>query len=92
MSPEPLSTRNLPDLAPIDFDDPRTEGPPKGTACSGCSLDIRAIYYEAAGKVICPKCRNELASQLSPEGGRAGRFGKALGFGMLAAIAGRCCT
>ena len=88
MSSEPLPTRNLPDLAPIEFDDPRTEGPAKGTSCSGCSVDIRAIYYEAAGKVICPKCRNELESQLSPEGGCAGRFGKALGFGLLAAVAG----
>ena len=88
MAPIQPPASAFPVLDPIEFDAPTSNTAPEATSCSSCRQDIRAIYYEAAGKVICPRCRGQLEAHFSPEGGRIGRFGRAFGFGLLAAIAG----
>ena len=88
LPPIPPPASPSPEFAPVEFDASAADVLTKGTSCASCDQDIRAIYYEAAGKVICPSCRGELEAHISPTGGRAGRFGRAFVFGLMAAAAG----
>lgn len=54
--------------------------------CAACRRSISDTYFEVNGQVVCGACRNILQDQWQ-RGGSAGRFGKALGLGLLAAIA-----
>jgi hypothetical protein len=72
---------------PVPVDSQTAVPPPGVTACAACGEPITDAYFEANGKVVCPRCRDAvLAVQAS--GTAVGRFGRALGFGLLAAIPG----
>ncbi|HEV8264406.1 MAG TPA: hypothetical protein VGQ06_05600 [Gemmatimonadales bacterium] len=57
-----------------------------GLTCAACRRSIEDTYFEVNGQVVCGACRNVMADQWQ-RGGSAGRFGKALALGLLAAIA-----
>lgn len=62
-------------------------GQAPGGACAACGQPIRDVYYEVNGRVLCERCR--LAVEASwAAGSSAGRFGKAVVFGIAAAAAG----
>ena len=65
----------------LQFD--RVEAP--GLLCSACQRPLTETYFEANGQVVCPSCRNAIAAEWH-RGGAAGRFAKALGFGVAAMI------
>ena len=60
------------------------QGQPELT-CTTCNRAISDTYFEVNGKVVCGPCRNIVEDQWN-RGGSGGRFGKALGLGLLAAI------
>jgi hypothetical protein len=57
------------------------------TVCVACGEPITDAYFEANGKVVCPRCRDAVLASRA-RGSAAGRFGKALLYGIGAAIAG----
>jgi hypothetical protein len=60
---------------------------PGVTVCGACGEPIADAYYEANGKIVCPRCREAvLASQAGGSG--IARFFKATMFGVLAGIVG----
>jgi hypothetical protein len=62
-------------------------GQTPGGTCAACGQPIRDVYYEVNGRVLCERCR--LAVEASwAAGSSAGRFGKAVVFGLAAAAAG----
>jgi hypothetical protein len=56
-------------------------------SCTACNAEISTSYYEVSGGVVCISCRAQLRRQLTGGSG-AGRFAKAIGFGLLAAAVG----
>ena len=56
-------------------------------ACAGCGQPIAASYYEVNGKVTCQRCRNRIMAGWN-RGSSGGRFAKALGLGLGAAVLG----
>jgi hypothetical protein len=61
---------------------------PVGTApCAECRGPIVDMYYEADEGVICAACHAHIASAVTNPSDR-GRFSRALGFGIVAAVAG----
>jgi len=56
-----------------------------GLACTACQRSLTDTYFEANGQVVCSSCRNAIAAEWN-RGGAAGRFSKALGFGVAAMI------
>lgn len=61
--------------------------PPGVTTCAACGEPIADVYFEANGKIVCPRCRDAvLASQLG--GSAVTRLFKAAAFGILAGIVG----
>ena len=62
-------------------------GAPAMTVCGACNEPITDAYYEANGKVVCPRCREAvMASQAG--GSRTGRFLRATIYGIFAGIVG----
>src|ERR1051326_2643709 len=60
---------------------------PQAATCAVCKQPIEGVYYTAAQKVVCVACHDGLtASQTG--GSRTGRLGRALIFGLGAAIVG----
>ena len=57
-----------------------------GLTCAACHRPISDTYFAVNGQVVCAACRRILEDQWQ-RGGSAGRFGKALALGLLAAIA-----
>lgn len=57
------------------------------TACAACGEPITDYYFEANGKVVCPRCREAVAASQT-SGTPVGRFGRAALFGLLATIPG----
>ena len=72
-----------PDLTTFEIAQGAPAGPP---ACTSCSREIRDIYHEANGAVICSPCRASLQVGLGGSGFR--RFGRSLGFGLVGAAIG----
>lgn len=73
-----------PDLTTFDIAQGAPAGPP---SCTSCSKEIRDVYHEANGAVICSPCRANL--QLGRAGGSGiDRFGRSLGFGLVGAAIG----
>lgn len=71
----------------LQFDRVEGQRGPAAGACAACGQPIREVYYEVNGRVLCERCRQEVeASWIS--GSAAGRFGKAVAFGIAAAAAG----
>lgn len=73
----------------LQFDraEPAKGGSGTAAACTVCKQPLGSVYYEVNGKVICERCRNQVLEHMHA-GSSAGRFGKALLFGIGAAIAG----
>lgn len=84
-TPEPPSTAAGADLQ-FDSADFGEEAKPS-LACAACKRDIFETYYAAGEKILCAACRETLTRQLHA-GSRAGRFGRALLFGVPAAVLG----
>src|SRR5687768_15353440 len=84
-------TKQNPDAEPLQFDTAEPVGGAGATAtslaCTACSTDITTSYYEVNGAIVCTSCRGTLRAQFTG-GSSAGRFGKALGFGLFAAAVG----
>ncbi len=68
----------VPDMNPVSQDPP---------PCAHCGRAIQAPYYLANDAVTCATCRPEVVRQLTG-GSSAGRFARALAFGLLAAGVG----
>jgi len=75
----------VPDQGDLQFDRAEATGGPAGSTCAACQRPISDTYFEVNGQVLCASCRNIVEDQWN-RGGSAGRFGKALGLGLLAAI------
>jgi hypothetical protein len=71
----------------IRFEKAEFSGLDLGTRCAACSEPLVDTYFEVNGATVCPRCREQLASARS-QGTRAGRFGRALGGGLVAAAIG----
>lgn len=72
----------------LQFDSAEPAGErPAGPVCALCQKPITTYYFEAAGKVVCSSCKNQvLASNVS--GVAAGTFLRAAFFGFFGALAG----
>jgi hypothetical protein len=55
-------------------------------ACSACHQPLTDSYFVANGQVVCANCRNAVLAEWN-RSSASGRFGKALGLGLLAATA-----
>ena len=79
------------EVRPLQFDaaEPMSGGADTATAvtCGACATTITTHYYQVNGIITCAKCRHA-AEQSLRSGSRGGRIGRALGLGVLAAIAG----
>jgi len=79
-----------PNTPPGELQFDRVEGQggqtPGGT-CAACGQPIRDVYYEVNGRVLCERCRRAAEASWAA-GSSAGRFGKAVVFGIAAAAAG----
>ena len=62
-------------------------GPAGVTACAACGAPITDVYFEAKGKVVCPRCRDAVMAQQAAGSGGARLF-KATVFGIAAGIVG----
>ena len=62
-------------------------GQTPGGTCAECGQPIRDVYYEVNGRVLCERCRRAAEASWAA-GSSAGRFGKAVVFGIAAAAAG----
>ena len=84
-------TKHNPDAEPLQFDTADPVGGAAATAtslaCTACSTDITTSYYEVNGAIVCTSCRGTLRAQLTG-GSSSARFGKAVGFGLIAAAVG----
>ena len=70
---------------PVEYGTPATAG--GIAACAACAEPITDVYFEANGKVVCPRCREAVAA--SRAGGSAfGRLLKATLYGIGAGIGG----
>ena len=80
-----------PEAEPLQFDTAEPVGGAGATAtslaCTACSTDIRTSYYEVNGAIVCASCRAKLSEQLTG-GSSSARFGKAVAFGLIAAMVG----
>lgn len=80
-----------PEARPLQFDAAElmsgaAEARPSVT-CASCQAAITTHYYQVNGAIACGKCRHA-AEQTLLGGSRGGRVSRALGLGVLAAIAG----
>ena len=82
MSDHPSSQTDVVDS--LDFEHAEYAEQPKGAACETCGKDIPDYYYHVGGKTMCKHCQPKVAAEL----GRSPRFLRAVGFGVLAALAG----
>jgi hypothetical protein len=60
---------------------------PGVTVCAACGEPITDVYFEARGKVVCPRCRDAVIAQQST-GSAAGRVLKAICYGIGAGVVG----
>jgi len=58
-----------------------------GGVCAECGQALRDVYYEVNGRVLCERCRRAAEASWAA-GSSVGRFGKAIVFGLAAAVAG----
>jgi len=71
---------------PLQFDKVEYAEAPESTAnCVACALPITDSYYEANGKIVCPRCKDQLKGSIHG-GSRLARLGRAFLFGLGAAI------
>ncbi|QEH32265.1 hypothetical protein OJF2_07340 [Aquisphaera giovannonii] len=58
-----------------------------GPRCAACKRPIEDAYYEAAGHVVCPACRERIGA-VAAAGSPAWRASKAVAYGLVAAVMG----
>lgn len=85
-APPPEASRGEESLQ-FDRADYGTAEAPPASACSACQQPITGTYYAAGEHVICPPCRDEILASMTGGSG-AGRFSRAVLFGLGAGIAG----
>ena len=74
--------------APLQFEQADfAAAQPAGAVCMVAAHPIKDTYFELNGRLLCPACREDLERQLG-SGSPWRRVGKAVGLGLLAAIAG----
>jgi len=76
------------DAPNLQFD--RAESGDQGStpaSCTSCKNPLQGSYYEANGAIVCEACRAALQKEWN-RGSSAGRFGRALLFGIVAAAVG----
>ena len=71
----------------LQFDQAEYETQPADAHCTECRRVLTNHYYDVNGKMVCEACRYTIETRQT-EGSPAGRFGRALGAGVVAAIAG----
>ena len=70
---------------PVEYGTPATAG--GVAACAACGEPITDVYFEANGKVVCPRCREAVAASQTGGSG-VGRFVQATVLGTLGGLAG----
>lgn len=77
----------MPDNLQFDHAEPSSgASPSSGTiSCAVCKSLLPETYHVVNGHIVCDKCRRDAEADWN-RGGAAGRFGKALGLGILATI------
>lgn len=76
-----------PSSEPLRFDSAAPTGPVGPVHCSQCKAAINSAYFEIDGLVVCPACRDRIEA-VRTGGTSAGRFLRALVFGVAAAVPG----
>ena len=71
----------------LQFDHVERDGSPSRLTCAACNQAIASSYYEVNGSVTCLRCRNQIMAGWN-RGSAGGRFAKALGLGLGAAVVG----
>jgi hypothetical protein len=71
----------------LQFERAEFEQAPAAAQCAECNRTLTGSYYEVNGQTVCEACRYTIESRLNT-GSSAGRFFKAAGAGLAAAIAG----
>ena len=71
--------------APVEYRGPVP--PPGVTACAACGEPITDAYFEANGKVVCPRCRDAVLTA-DASGNPFARFVKATCLGILGGLVG----
>src|SRR5690349_3973897 len=76
-----------PPTAPAAGAAPTAAPAPSATTCAVCSQPIADTYFEANGKIICPRC-HQLIIAHHASGSPVGRFFKAATLGIAAGAVG----
>ena len=71
----------------LQFDRADSGAAPGEITCGVCKQAVGATYYEVNGNVTCQRCRGHILAAWS-RGSPVGRFAKALGLGLGAAVVG----
>src|SRR2546427_9799203 len=71
----------------LQFDHVERDGSPSRLTCAACNQAIASSYYEVNGSVTCLRCRNQIMAGWN-RGSAGGRFARALGLGLGAAVVG----
>src|SRR5256712_11273964 len=71
----------------LQFDHAERDGSAASLTCAVCSQAIATSYYEVNGNVTCQRCRSQTLAGWN-RGSPGGRFAKALGLGLGAAVVG----
>jgi len=77
----------MPDNLQFDRAEPAPGAAALGAmTCKSCGTLLRDSYFTLNGNIVCDRCRHMIEEEWN-RGGAAGRLGKSLGLGILAAIA-----
>jgi hypothetical protein len=71
----------------LQFDRAEFTSAPEGTACAECHRPLTSSYFDVNGQIVCEACRYTIESRLNA-GSSLGRFSKAAGAGLVAAVLG----
>src|SRR5262245_60104113 len=71
----------------LQFDQAEYESAPASAQCAECRRQLIGHYYDVNGLTVCEACRYTIESRQA-SGSSAGRFLRALGAGLVAAVAG----
>jgi len=74
-------------MGSLQFDHVERDGSSSNLTCAACNQAIATSYYEVNGNVTCQRCRNQIMAGWN-RGSPGGRFARALGLGLGAAVVG----
>src|SRR5262245_22901911 len=75
------------DASELQFDRAEFQGARDSAVCAVCGRGILGSYFQVNGRMTCEACRDRVEASFN-EGSSAGRFVRALGAGIAAAVAG----